>query len=98
MVLGITGAIRIDADQDGRFTCAYDYAKALWASSGKNIHLFLKKLGDYDESVSIEAAAVLSEHDIDLNAVTLKKELEKAPSIVRIGFKNYGSALKHSNH
>ena len=61
-----TGAVWIDADRDGHRTSAYEYAKAVWNSSNGNIHVLLKKLAHYDESVSVQAAAILLENGIKL--------------------------------
>ncbi|HMH32252.1 MAG TPA: CehA/McbA family metallohydrolase, partial [Puia sp.] len=88
-LLGITGAVRIDADRDGHFTCAYDYARAIWDSSNKDINIFIGKLADYDEAVVIQAAAVLEERDIDVTGMDLAKALSNAPLKVRNGFKQF---------
>jgi hypothetical protein len=88
-LLGITGAVRIDADQDGHFTCAYDYARAIWDSSSQDIYVFIGKLAGYDEAVALQATSVLEEHDIDINGKGVAIGLSKAPLKVRNGFKQY---------
>lgn len=89
LVVGISGAVRIDADANGHFTSAYEYAKSLWDSSKGNLPFFITELGNYDESVAIQAAAVIVENGMDLNSQDLAKALSGAPSKVRNGFRRF---------
>ena len=85
-VLGISGAVRIDANGDHHFTSAYEYAKELWESSNHEIPVFINKLKNYDESVSIQAASVMEERGVEMSGNDLTKALSKAPLKVRNGF------------
>ena len=87
--LGITGAIRIDADGDGRFESPYDYAKLLWDSSHHQIGRLIRSLVKYDESVSIQSASILAENGIDLDGNAITNVLAHAPLKVRKGFMRY---------
>ena len=57
-VIGCCGAIRIDADGDGKFSSAFDYARRLTESTVDTAAL-VRQLADFDEAVAIQTASVL---------------------------------------
>ncbi len=89
MIMGLTGAVRIDADGDRRFTSAYHYAMALWDSCGKDVKTFIRSLAPYDRSVAIQAGAVMDEQGIRLTGPDMAKTLSLASVKVREGVLEY---------
>jgi hypothetical protein len=96
LVIGATGAVWIDADNDKKRTCAYDYAKTLWTSTKQDIPLFLQRLSSYDESVAVQAAAVLKENGTDLNGTEFSKALKKAPVKTKINIERFINEMQLS--
>lgn len=60
-ILGSTGVVWVDADGDGRFSSAYEYAQQLVKESGGNRAMLRRQLELYDEAVSIQVAALLGD-------------------------------------
>jgi len=85
MIMGLTGAVRIDADGDHQSTSAYHYAVALWDSCGKDVKAFIRSLAPYDRSVAIQAGAVMDEKGITLTSPEMAKTLSLASVKVREG-------------
>src|SRR5690606_24646582 len=52
-VIGSSGAVWVDADNDKRRTSAYDYAKHLIGTSDGNTERLFEQLSSFDESVII---------------------------------------------
>jgi hypothetical protein len=61
----------------------------LWDSTKNEIPVFMNKLRSYDESVAMQAAAVMVENRIDMNRPDLAKTLSGAPLLVRNGFRQF---------
>lgn len=57
-VAGCSGAVRIDADDDGKFSSPHDYARALVDSTDEPAAL-LRQLAAYDEATAVQAASLL---------------------------------------
>ncbi|HTE32474.1 MAG TPA: hypothetical protein VK666_18970, partial [Chryseolinea sp.] len=89
LVMGLTGAVRIDADSDRHFTSAYNYAVSLWDSSGKDVRKFIRSLASYDQSVAIQGAAVMEEQGITLTGPEMTEPLSLASKKVREGVLEY---------
>jgi hypothetical protein len=96
LVIGLSGAVWIDGDGNGNRTSAYEYAKVLWNSSKGDISVLIKKLALYDESVAIQAAAILTENGINVQAPEILQALTKASSKTNSGFRRFLNELKAS--
>jgi hypothetical protein len=83
-VIGASGALWIDADNDGKKTTAHDYAAHLIDSVGTDVGKIIEALSAYDESVSIQAAAILREKQIRVD--DNDPNLLKAAPAVKDGF------------
>lgn len=57
-VIGCSSAHWIDADEDGKYSSPYDYAKKLFAESAGDDAKLVAALKDYDEAVAVQAASV----------------------------------------
>lgn len=95
-VMGSTGAVWIDADQDGQWTSAYTYAKKLLAASKGDIQEFIKRLSSFDKTVAIQAAALLKEQGWTLKETDLEKALQQAAPSTSAGFKSFMEAWEAS--
>ena len=98
-VIGSTGAIWIDADGDGRKTSSYAYAKSVINESGADVAGIIRKLALYDESVAIQAEAILWQAGHDLEDASMKAALRSASPATKSGFQVFNNARKKSaNH
>jgi hypothetical protein len=95
-VIGSTGAIWVDGDQDGSRTSAYDYAKSIIAASGSDISSIISKLAVYDEAVSIQTAALLWKNGFDLEDSVFRAALAKGTAVTKSGFRIFNSARKNA--
>ena len=91
--VGSTGAIWIDADNDGKKTSAYDYAKSIVDQPGADIKTIISKLGAYDEPVSIQSAALLWKKGYDLESSVMLEALKQATASTKSGFRLFTSAV-----
>lgn len=91
-VLGCSGAVRLDADRDGKFTCAREYAQRLVARDPGGSDSLMTRLSGYDEATAAHAAHLLTFSGISLQSDPVRSALKSAsPATVR-GFQNYVDA------
>jgi hypothetical protein len=88
-VIGSSGAVWIDADGDGRRTAARTYAVRLMASSDQDIAAFVASLAGYDESVAVQAAALLLENGVAPTRPDVTAALAGADVATRRGFEAF---------
>lgn len=93
-VLGASGAVYIDADGDGKFTSAHEYAERLVKQAGGDLTALLKSLELYDEAVAIQTASMLAGGGQSLFADALMGPLRDAAPHVRRGFQRYTEAWR----
>lgn len=88
-LVGVTGAVWVDVDGDGRPTPARTYAERLVDAAGGDRDQLVASLSAYDEAVAVQAAALLynrGELPADFDAAA---ELADAPQSVRSGFQTF---------
>jgi hypothetical protein len=59
-VMGISGAVRVDADGSGTFTSAHDYAGQLLRDSGQDPRKLGRALSEFDGAVGAQVASLLA--------------------------------------
>ena len=92
-VIGATNPIWVDADGDGKFTPAREYADTLLQKSGFDPAKLIPALGQYDESVSIQAASLYQAAGHDIRAEVFAHALAGASEAVRKGFAAFAATL-----
>ena len=94
-VLGATNPVWLDGDEDGSFTFPNEYAKQLVVKTKGDLGQVIKALADYDQSITVQAAGILSEGGIKLDGKQAKAQWEKTSSeSVRRGFALFVDTLK----
>ena len=88
-MIGATGWIRIDGDGDARYSSPLDYARELVDATGGDAGRLMDRLADYDEAVSVQAASVLRQTGVDLNAASVRDAIERSAPHVRQAFVAY---------
>ena len=95
-VIGSTGAVWIDADSDGRATCARDYALEILRSTGDDLDKLLAKLADYDEVVAAHCAGELARRGKSPLDGELTAALKQAAPATQAGFRRFTAAWRES--
>lgn len=91
IVFGITNAIRVDADGDGVFSSARDYATRLVETHADVRELF-GALAAHDAIVAAHAAELLEARGVDPSGHEVRAALVSAPPAVRDGVIRYLAA------
>jgi hypothetical protein len=93
-VIGSTNPVWLDADGDGRFSAAREYALRAVRTAGNNAARLVAGLAPFDESVSAQAACLWHESGNDLRSDSLAAALNAASPSVRSGFAAFSGTLK----
>lgn len=96
-VLGISGAVWIDADGDGRRTSAGEYAQRAWASSAGEPAKLLSALANYDAPTASHAAHLWRRSGRPLDGDDLIQAERVAPQAVRDGFRAYRETWREND-
>ena len=94
--LGISGAIWIDADGDGKRTSAHKYARRLVDTGGGDMTKLLASLADYDEAVASQAAHLWQTAGRSLLADDAQAALKAAAPHVARGIRAYLDAWREN--
>lgn len=95
-VIGCSGAVWLDVDQDGRPTCARDYAERLVNRDRNDVTALVTHLAEYDTAVAAHAAHLLRSSGIALSHEPLQSALKTANESTRMGFQQYQDAWREN--
>lgn len=95
-VIGLTGAVWLDADGDGRRTCARNYARKVTADAGTYWGKAVRALAGYDEAVAAQAASFLRTSGVAPNREDVRAVAKLAGEQVLRGFDAYAEAWRES--
>jgi hypothetical protein len=90
-VIGVSGAIFIDGDGDGRWTSPRECAERLFAEHRGNLRKFCEALTRTDQAVAAQAAHVLRMAGISLDSDELSPEIRNGE-----GFRAYRDAWREN--
>ena len=96
LVVGSTGAVWIDADEEEKKTPAYEYADQLVNQHATDLSELLKSLEDYDLAVTMQAASLLRSREVAPYDSKLNHLLQDSPRQVQNGFNIYKKAWRAS--
>ena len=88
-VIGVSGAVWLDVDGDGRRTPAFDYARRI-VGGDADMASVLKQTANYDAAVATHVAGLLAKGGVDLRSVNWRG----AAARVREGFDRYLRAVR----
>lgn len=88
-VIGSSGVIRVDADGDGRFSSAYDYASRIIEQNSSDIAALVAALAPFDEMVAAQAASILRARGVGMADERLQAALRVSPEATRRGFEAF---------
>jgi hypothetical protein len=92
-VIGATNPVWIDADGDGNFSSARDYATELLSRFGPDARTLLPELEEYDEAVSVQAASLCQAAGRDVRGPEFVRALQASSDSVRRAFMAYSATL-----
>ena len=93
IVIGVSNAVRLDADNDGTFSPPRMYAERLVAQSGKEFSKLVTLLAVYDRSVAMHALDILRTQGVDVTASEFRGTFTKAGGAVNEAYSQYVSEL-----
>ncbi len=85
-LFAVSGAVWIDGDKNGARNTAREYAETVIRQSGSDMKKLMDGLASYNESVSIQAAALLYKSGKDLSGATITQALGNASPVTQSGF------------
>jgi hypothetical protein len=94
-VLGLSGAVFVDADGSGKFESAFEYARRE-VSAASAVRPLVTRLASYDIAVATQAASLLRVQDPAGFEGTVRSMIQAAPSHVAKGLMAYLEAWKES--
>lgn len=95
-MLGLSGAVFVDADGSGKFESAFEYARRE-VSSATDERTLVARLGSYDMAVAIQAASLLRVQDHAAFESRIRSMIQAAPAHVAKGLTAYLEAWKESH-
>jgi hypothetical protein len=95
-VMGISGAVWLDGDGDGRRTSAREYAQRAFAASQGNPQKLMVALGEFDAATAAQAAHLLRASGVLLESEEIVMALKTAPADVQAGFRSYLEARREN--
>jgi hypothetical protein len=95
-VLGVSGAIWLDGDGDGRWNSPREYAERLFTEAGGDLTKILAALGNYDAATATQAAHLVRLAGKSLDTDELSRAIDGAAPAVRQGFRAYGDAWREN--
>jgi hypothetical protein len=95
-VLGVSGAIWLDGDGDGRRSSARDYAERAFAASGGELPKLIPALGGYDAATAAQAAHLARVAGVSLDSEEAMKAIKGAAKQVQAGFQSYLDAWREN--
>jgi hypothetical protein len=95
-VLGVSGAIFVDADGSGRFDSAFEYARRLMSATN-NPRPLVERLAAYDGAVAVQAASLLrAQHPDSFEPILRSMIIAAAPHVAQ-GLTTYLDAWNESS-
>lgn len=95
-VLGVSGAVWLDGDGDGKRAPAHEYAATAVKASGEDLRALLAKLAPFDEAVAAQAAHQWQRMGKSLLADEAQAALKTASPKVASGFRAYLDAWREN--
>ncbi|MCA9032207.1 MAG: hypothetical protein KDA66_15430, partial [Planctomycetaceae bacterium] len=92
--LGVSGAVRVDADRDGHWSSARNYAERLVAQHGDSLTDLLKACEAFDTPTATHAYHLWHSEQDKVDEAAVTKLLENAAEHVKLGVYRYRDALR----
>ena len=97
-VMGASGSVFLDADRDGKWSSAWEYAQRLIERAGDNSRVLLKNLSKYDEAVAIQVGSILHQKYGNVGGFISPGLMKRAAAPTRSGLRVYEQELAKINN
>ena len=94
--IGCSGAVWLDADNDGRRTSARDYAERLFTASKHDFARLIDELSKYDAEVASQAAHLCQASGLSLPSEENQRAIQRGSRPVQEGFRAYLQAWREN--
>lgn len=94
--LGVSGAVWVDGDGDGRRSSAREYAWQVYAKAGGSLRAMVPALNAYDAAVATQAAHLYCEAGGTPDDEAFTAAMATGPQPVRAGFRAYFDAWREN--
>jgi hypothetical protein len=95
-VIGVTGAVWVDGDGDGKRSCAFDYARKVFDSGKGETDVVVRELAGYDEAVAAQVAGLLQRRGVSALDAEVRAAARKAGPQVDRAFQAFAEAWRQS--
>jgi hypothetical protein len=95
-VIGCSGAVRVDADGDGEWTPAREYARQVWDASQNDLTQLAQRLEEYDVAVATHAADLYQQSGGSVVSDEFRSATQTAAPQVQQGFHGYVEAWRQT--
>jgi hypothetical protein len=95
-VIGVTGAVWLDADGDGKHTSAHTYAKRIISDANGNWKKAIAALSEYDEAVAAQTVGLLRTVGVSPSDKNVRAAAKAAGGPVLRGFNAYLESWRES--
>lgn len=85
-IFGLSGAVWLDGDKNRRRDAAAHYAAQLWKQANGDVNALIRELASFDESIAIQAAALLHKNKKNLTGPEITRALRGASPSTKAGF------------
>lgn len=96
VTLGVSGAVWLDGDKDGRRSSAREYAERIAAAADKSLEKLIAGLATYDAAVAAQAAHLFRTSGGALDADQLAAHRESMSPPVAVGMRKYLESWRDS--
>ena len=93
-MIGVTNPIWVDADGDGKFTSAREYALNL-VEKYRSLPELVAQLATHDYYVAAHCAELLTQRGEDIGSPQMTDLLEKTEPETQRAFREYHATLRH---
>ncbi len=97
-VMGASGSVFLDADRDGKWSSAWEYAQRLTEQAGDNSRMLLKNLRKYDETVAVQVGSILHQKYGNVGGFISPGLMKRAAAPTRSGLRIYEQELAKINN
>ncbi|HEU5146568.1 MAG TPA: CehA/McbA family metallohydrolase [Chryseosolibacter sp.] len=94
-IFGLSGAVWLDGDKNQKRDPASRYAEKLWQQANGDVATLVHELASFDESIAIQAAALLHQNKRNLRGPEVTRALRTASPATKAGFETVIAETTH---
>jgi hypothetical protein len=91
-IMGASGAVFLDADRNGKWSSAWQYAQQITERAKENPRRLMRALRGYDEAVAIQVGSILQQQYKGRDLFISSRPMKRASEPTKAGFRIYEQA------